>query len=135
MKNHRILAGAALAAALAPATHAQTQPGIASGPDTFHRQFLYFLPKAAVAAAFTQQITVRPVGTGKIEVELDANGAPTALEYGSGSGGGEIATVMDSGLSAAATIHGSSTAATQDKIDAIKAQNELDDLLSGDSTP
>lgn len=79
MKNHRILAGAALAADLTPATHAQTQPGITSGPDTYHRQFLYFLPKAAVAATVTQQITVCPVGTGRIEVELDANGAPTAL--------------------------------------------------------
>jgi heme A synthase len=55
MKVHRILAGTALVAALVPAAQAQTQRGITSSPDAYPRQFLYFLPKAAVGATVTQR--------------------------------------------------------------------------------
>ncbi|MEI9851852.1 MAG: hypothetical protein WDN24_14610 [Sphingomonas sp.] len=70
-------------------------------------------------------------GTREAKVELDENGAPTALEYGSGSGGAEVATVLDSGLTAATTLRDARSAATQRKINAIKAEKELDELLSG----
>lgn len=70
MKTCHILAGTALVAALAPAAQAQTQPGITSKPDPHHRQFLYFLPKAAVGATITQQITACPTGTGNIDVPV-----------------------------------------------------------------
>ncbi len=72
-------------------------------------------------------------GKREAKVELDANGAPTALEYGSGDGGANIAKVLDSGLTGATTLRDASTAATQRRIDAIKAQKELDELLSKDS--
>ncbi|MEI9851853.1 MAG: hypothetical protein WDN24_14615 [Sphingomonas sp.] len=73
MKTHRILAGTALsilAVALVPAAQGQAQPGITSKPDPYNRQFLYFLPKAAVAATVRQQITECPTDSGKLELPV-----------------------------------------------------------------
>lgn len=74
-------------------------------------------------------------GTREATVKLDANGAPTALEYGSSSGGASIAKVMDSGLAAGGTLRGAQTAANKHKIEEIQSQDTLAELLKPKPTP
>lgn len=69
-------------------------------------------------------------GTREAAVKLDATGAPIALEYGSGSGGAQIAGVADKGLAGATLMRDAQIAATKRRIEAITAERELAELLT-----
>ncbi|WP_066660219.1 MULTISPECIES: hypothetical protein [unclassified Sphingomonas] len=69
-------------------------------------------------------------GTREAAVKLDATGAPIALEYGSGSGGAQIAGVVDKGLAGATLMRDAQLAATKRSIEAITAERELAELLA-----
>lgn len=69
-------------------------------------------------------------GTREAAVKVDATGAPIALEYGSGSGGAQIAGVVDKGLAGATLMRDAQLAATKRSIEAITAERELAELLA-----
>lgn len=69
-------------------------------------------------------------GTREAAAKLDATGAPIALEYGSGSGGAQIAGVADKGLAGATLMRDAQIAATKRRIEAITAERELAELLT-----
>lgn len=69
-------------------------------------------------------------GTREASLKLDDNGVPLAWEYGSASGGADIASVGDSALSGATTLRDASLTATKRRAEEISAENDLAALLA-----
>lgn len=69
-------------------------------------------------------------GSQQAEASFDAQGAPTALEYGSSSGGAEIAAAIDAASAAAPAIRDARTTADTAQINRRKARAELTALLN-----
>lgn len=69
-------------------------------------------------------------GSQQAKASFDAQGAPTALEYGSSSGGAEIAAVIDAAAAAAPAIRDARTTADTAEIERRKARAELIALLN-----
>ena len=73
-------------------------------------------------------------GTREATIAFDAGGSPTRLEYGSASGGADIAGVIDSGAGAATTMHDARLNAIKRSAEEITAENDLNALLAARAT-
>ena len=73
-------------------------------------------------------------GTREATIAFDAGGSPTKLEYGSASGGADIAGVIDSGTGAATTMHDARLNAIKRSAEEITAENDLNALLAARAT-
>ncbi len=69
-------------------------------------------------------------GTSEATVAFDAGGSPTKLEYGSASGGADIAGVIDSAGGAATTLHDARLNAIKRRAEEITAEDDLAALLA-----
>jgi hypothetical protein len=68
-------------------------------------------------------------GTRQAAATFNADGAPLTLEYGSTTGGADIAAVIDSGKDAATSLRDAETAAITRRVAREKALKDLNDLL------
>ncbi|HSI17152.1 MAG TPA: hypothetical protein VK980_05240 [Sphingomonas sp.] len=73
-------------------------------------------------------------GTREATIAFDAGGSPTKLEYGSASGGADIAGVIDSGAGAATTMHDARLNAIKRSAEEMTAENDLNALLAARAT-
>jgi len=73
-------------------------------------------------------------GTREATIAFDANGSPSKLEYGSASGGADIAGVIDSGAGAATTLRDARLNAIKRRAEEMTAENDLDALLAARAT-
>ncbi|WP_328280425.1 hypothetical protein [Sphingobium sp.] len=64
-----------------------------------------------------------------VGAEFGASGEPMILQYNIGSGGKDVASVIDAGVSGAQTIRDAEGAATKRKLDELKNARDLQDLL------
>ncbi len=71
-------------------------------------------------------------GTREAAAKFDENGAPLELQYGSSSGGADIAKVVDNGLTSAGILRDAELTALNRRIETVKALQELQDLLAQD---
>lgn len=72
----------------------------------------------------------RMIGGRTAGATFDEQGAPTMLEYGTTSGGSDIAGMIDSAGGAATTLRNAETEAIAHRIEQIKARRELEELLT-----
>ncbi|WP_448659138.1 hypothetical protein ACPVPU_01415 [Sphingomonas sp. CJ99] len=78
---------------------------------------------------FTMRTGGSIFGGRTVAAEFGASGEVTMLQYNIGSGGKDVASVIDAGVSGAQTVRDAEGAATKRKLDELKNARDLQDLL------